>query len=767
MACLGVCLALPALAEVDPTAKRAGQPLPEKPAEKVVVKAAVLQVQPVPNEKELATEPMAGQSERSLEYVLDISMYFSWDGYGDASNDVPVIDLAAALGFASGTAITMDGIGWDVTLDTSAGCEGTGAPGGSYLSEAVMYFDDNIAPDGSGLFLTVGVGDNFAGTASYYSDVLYLVPNGIPDIPLPDGLLRLEFYESYDDVGDTVDACYNSTLTISVVDPSAMGACCDDVTGACTDTTLAGCPGPGDTWFGGEECATFTCPLPAVGDNCSLPIVVDFATDLPFSDTAQTTCGRGYDYSDTCLGGYDGGEDIIYELIVPSDTCINVAATTDATWVGMAIDGACPPGDPCTASDTSSGSAVSIDLLTLTAGTHYLMLDTYPSPDCINSFDLTITECPAGGACCHVDGTCDDVLGAGNCVAAGDLYMGDGTECAGVTCPGPGDSCGNPYVVTLGVADLPYTDDNSNCGRGDNHDDPSTAHCLYYYDSGEDMIYQLTVTEAMTVRVELDSHGTTYPGVAIGDACPPTDSCLASDYHSSSDPLDTGCVSLAPGDYYIQVDTWSSPDCIPDFTLTVSACLDSGACCEDATGTCVGTMAQASCEGMAGHTWFAGEDCATFTCPPPAADYLMDNTPVTTCSGTFADSGDTDGDYSNSEDFVKTFTPDTGGTVLQFDFTFFEVETGWDSLTIHDGNSTAAPVIGVFDTGNPPGVITSSAVDGTLTFHFESDSSVPKAGWVASISCVVPPKGGMLPERRRMRSSVGNGLRNRWRHLCG
>ncbi len=595
------------------------QPAGEKP-QKQVVKTALVKQGVLIDEKDMARTPVfVGESGR-LSAVVNIDTYFSWDSYGDVSNDVPVLDLAVLLGLPSGTAVTMTGIGWDVVIDTTT-------PGqGSYLSEATMYFDDNIAPDGSGLHLSPGAADASVGIGYYNSGgILDLTDNGIPDIILCDGMLRLEFYESYDDADDAIDGNYTdpaaptfvSNITIEGEALTGVGACCDDATQGCVTTGMCDCMAAGYTWFEGEDCGSFTCPAAVLGDNCAAPIVVDFATDLPFSDIAQTTCGRGHDYDGVgCLGSYDTGEEIMYELVnVPADTCVNIVMTSDTTWTGMGIDAECPPGAACV-EETNSGTDESILGLILAAGTHYLQLDTYTSPDCIGSFDLSIELCPLGGACCHGDGSCDDVSSAGDCVAAGDLYQGDGTSCATVICPSPGDDCTNPQVVTLGVVDLPYIDDNTNCGRGDFHDDASSDHCLYYYDSGEDMIYELDVTEEMTVRVGLDPHGTTYPGVAIGDACPPTDSCLAADYHSSSDPLDTGCVTLSPGTYYIQVDTWSSPDCIPDFTLTVSECPAGGACCHG-DETCDDVSGSGDCIGT-GDTYMGdGTTCATVTCPPP------------------------------------------------------------------------------------------------------------------------------------------------------
>ncbi len=147
---------------------------------------------------------------------VDISGTESWDGYGDPSNTVILVDTAALLGLPSGTPTEFHGIGWDVTIQTV---------GASWLSEAKIYFDDNIAPDGSGLFLTPGVSDSFAGTGTYTSGgIIDLLDNGIPDVILPDGILRMEFYEGFDDYADAVDAVWlQGVLQLDIVpEPASL-----------------------------------------------------------------------------------------------------------------------------------------------------------------------------------------------------------------------------------------------------------------------------------------------------------------------------------------------------------------------------------------------------------------------------------------------------------------------------------------------------------------------------------------------------------------
>lgn len=146
----------------------------------------------------------------TIEFLSDIA---TWDLVGDPDNLVFDIDLGSG-----GTPATMHGIGWDVSVATV---------GASWLSEARMYFDDNIAPDLSGLFLTPGIADGFPGTGSYSSGgIVDLSDNGIPDIVLPNGHLRLEFHESFDDVADAIDGYFlaGSTLTLDMTMVPAPGA---------------------------------------------------------------------------------------------------------------------------------------------------------------------------------------------------------------------------------------------------------------------------------------------------------------------------------------------------------------------------------------------------------------------------------------------------------------------------------------------------------------------------------------------------------------
>jgi hypothetical protein len=108
---------------------------------------------------------------------------------------------------------------------------------------------------------------------------------------------------------------------------------------------------------------------------------------------------------------------------------------------------------------------------------------------------------------------------------------------------------------------------------------------------------------------------------------------------------------------------------------------------------------------------------------------------VNMCSGNFYDSGGPSGNYANSEAYTLTIYPSTPGASLQVTFSSFALEVGYDYLSIYNGNSMAAPLIGTYN-ATSPGTVTSTAADGSLTFRFTSDGSVVYAGWVASINCI-------------------------------
>lgn len=112
-------------------------------------------------------------------------------------------------------------------------------------------------------------------------------------------------------------------------------------------------------------------------------------------------------------------------------------------------------------------------------------------------------------------------------------------------------------------------------------------------------------------------------------------------------------------------------------------------------------------------------------------------TPVCTysdvnCSGTFEDTGGSGAPHTGNEDWTFTIAPPSA-TDVSINFTSFDLENGYDSLYIYDGNSIAAPLLGSYTGTASPGLVTSTG--STMTLHFVSDPFTNNAGFTSTWNC--------------------------------
>ncbi len=154
--------------------------------------------------------------------------------------------------------------------------------------------------------------------------------------------------------------------------------------------------------------------------------------------------------------------------------------------------------------------------------------------------------------------------------------------------------------------------------------------------------------------------------------------------------------------------------------------------------------------------------CVTAVCAandrstPVCANVL---TPADYCSGDLlVDSGGPAGNYSPNEFVTYTVCPDNPGDVVYVDFTQFDLEANdnctFDSLTVYAGPDTSSPRINPptgtggwcwnaannTGSGNLVGVqLTGALPSGCLTFVFDTDGSVQRAGFIANVTCAAPP----------------------------
>jgi hypothetical protein len=180
---------------------------------------------------------------------------------------------------------------------------------------------------------------------------------------------------------------------------------------------------------------------------------------------------------------------------------------------------------------------------------------------------------------------------------------------------------------------------------------------------------------------------------------------------------------------------YSAPSCSGPFTQLY---------CDD-DGSTNGWMPLINASGLApGSTvyirfWEYGNDnpgsfsiCAQSFVPPPAPS----------CGGMYYDSGGPSLNYANNENYTTVICP-PAGQVAGLLFTEFDTEF-IDDLTIHDGNSTAAPVIGTYNGNTLPPLILSTDPTGCLTTVFDSDGSVTYPGWAAQVVCQALPAGNCV-----------------------
>ncbi len=142
------------------------------------------------------------------------------------------------------------------------------------------------------------------------------------------------------------------------------------------------------------------------GATCTTAPTINIPADLDYHDTG-TTCGKGHNYDDSpCTTDFDGGEDAIYELNVTTPGMYPITATPEngGSWVGFMVTDNCPDqsGAQCVGNAGGSSSA-SADVTFPSAGTYFLQIDTWPSPDC-SDYSLDITSAippPANDDCAN------------------------------------------------------------------------------------------------------------------------------------------------------------------------------------------------------------------------------------------------------------------------------------------------------------------------------------------------------------------------------
>lgn len=112
--------------------------------------------------------------------------------------------------------------------------------------------------------------------------------------------------------------------------------------------------------------------------------------------------------------------------------------------------------------------------------------------------------------------------------------------------------------------------------------------------------------------------------------------------------------------------------------------------------------------------------------------------PPSSCGSTIYDPGGT-GNYGPYSYWVRTYCPSTPGQALTLTFSQFNVENGYDFLSIYSGAGTGGPFHGTYSGTALPPSVTSVSPDGCITLFFTSDDILNYSGWVATATCAPQP----------------------------
>ena len=100
--------------------------------------------------------------------------------------------------------------------------------------------------------------------------------------------------------------------------------------------------------------------------------------------------------------------------------------------------------------------------------------------------------------------------------------------------------------------------------------------------------------------------------------------------------------------------------------------------------------------------------------------------------------------YSNNVNLIyRTFCPNAAGNCVRATVNFIDLESGFDPLRILNGPTQNSTILAtVYQIGNGT-TYTSTEGSGCLSFRFQSDATITRAGWNITISCVacVGPNG--------------------------
>lgn len=132
-----------------------------------------------------------------------------------------------------------------------------------------------------------------------------------------------------------------------------------------------------------------------------------------------------------------------------------------------------------------------------------------------------------------------------------------------------GINCFLPYEITIPQALPVHLESLSSCGL--NSDYSAENMCSEGgYGDGEDFVFELQIDQPIFLRFALDPKGTPWSYFEIRTVCfPPAGQCIANYKNTEGTKYQSKVLLFQPGVYYVIVDTWPGPSCVPDFDFYI------------------------------------------------------------------------------------------------------------------------------------------------------------------------------------------------------
>jgi len=139
------------------------------------------------------------QTDRGVQTCVDMTGIDSWDALDDGDNVTVDVNISSEL--------KVVGVAWDV---------GIASVGDSWLADASVFVSNSSgSADPNAVILTPGFQVEAPGDREFSSGgVVIFADEDLPDVePNGDGIVRLQFFESFDDVPDAIDSRWRNAAS--------------------------------------------------------------------------------------------------------------------------------------------------------------------------------------------------------------------------------------------------------------------------------------------------------------------------------------------------------------------------------------------------------------------------------------------------------------------------------------------------------------------------------------------------------------------------